>query len=860
MNWSAALPHRFLRTNLRGLAIHAFAATLAVVPLAPSVQTAHAQALLSPPDLLNLDQPLYAASTAQANSMKNLQDRAIKDVIQSHGLADGDTAAVMTWGRNEAQAELFAVLVNAVQTPAASRDADQSNAVAWLGAVEQRQAVNAAQAAGLEYVKWAGLNQSTYQQLLNNNAGESTLESFLSQPPQNFNTLVGATSGWCVYHAPAPYTAEYVPPVNVPPCNAPCPLGSLICNPPTPSYDQFVRWGNADASYGTLSSPDFSAATKNLALGTEIGLPLGAAAAAVAPAYVASAAAASEAALAAFTETEEVLAVTLSAEGVVSVVTTLIAAITTAIVEGITVVNAAKLPGQLATLITSAETTTPDVSKLPTSSSGQTSLFSLFVGATLPLPIDQTCDNSTGVPYGVTISGTSPVIVGPHAPCLNPTPILGATGVDPQFSITPKGGTSATVQPTLTWKDVAAGTTSTARLSGNWFIVGPTGSQVQTLRIAYTDWNGKEQHSWLVGNPNDGYTFVNYSPPTDPSTVVDPTTCKSKGYCTSGTSIQFVGSDGNAYSASVRPAVQPVGNLSPVPAGNPSDARMVDMFNTGSGKTEVHILNSATNYGSFKYEIGTALAPTNTSQWSFAFAPNQDLFAVNTVSGGPSGASLIILTAASAWQQASGSVGLTVNPLVSTLVGGPATPPLPAAGLFLPVTDPKQWTFQVDSNRNLYAIHSQSTASGKVEVTVLPAPYNQVPAPAPIVTALDAVSSPTGWEFHLTSNNDLLIVKMSPTGSNHTEVHILTAASNYQTYSLHIATPLPTTSRSQWQFSVGANNDLLAIELNGTTTGKTEVHRLAANTNYTGYNLEVPTALPTSPAGLWNFGVGTLPF
>ena len=50
--------------------------------------------------------------------------------------------------------------MQAIDTPAASQTPDQQNAVAWVQAVEQRQAEVAAQDAGLEYVKWAGLDQS----------------------------------------------------------------------------------------------------------------------------------------------------------------------------------------------------------------------------------------------------------------------------------------------------------------------------------------------------------------------------------------------------------------------------------------------------------------------------------------------------------------------------------------------------------------------------------------------------------------------------------------------------------------------------------------------------------------------------
>src|SRR5207237_5964052 len=115
---------------------------------------------------------------------------------------------------------------------ATSRSADEQNAVDWLAAMAQRQAVAAAQDAGLEYVKWAGLDQSAYQSLLNRTAGQSDLQSFLSGPVLNYNSthISQATGGYCVYRSPAPYSSEYTG-YNDPTCYAPS--GSILgTNPP----------------------------------------------------------------------------------------------------------------------------------------------------------------------------------------------------------------------------------------------------------------------------------------------------------------------------------------------------------------------------------------------------------------------------------------------------------------------------------------------------------------------------------------------------------------------------------------------------------------------------------------------------
>ena len=190
-------------------------------------------------------------------------------MIQLHGLSASDTNAVLTWGRSEAQSQLFTLLLNAIDED--DRSDDQQNAVDWLTAMMQRKAVAAAAAAGREYVTWAGLNQGWFEQLLNGNASESELREFLNDPPQNYNNpdTAAATSGYCKYRSPAPYGSEYTG-YNDPTCFAACP-NILGCNPPTPSYDQFVKWGESAASYSLLNSDQFARTAHKIGIGAGAG-------------------------------------------------------------------------------------------------------------------------------------------------------------------------------------------------------------------------------------------------------------------------------------------------------------------------------------------------------------------------------------------------------------------------------------------------------------------------------------------------------------------------------------------------------------------------------------------------------------
>jgi uncharacterized protein YjbI with pentapeptide repeats len=544
-------------------------ALLTVTPLIPAAQVAQAQATCiltsvpptcpdnSPPPLLNLDQPLYAATDNQRKSLENLEDQAVTNIVNGHSLAPSDANAVKSWARADAQAELYALLVAAINTSAASRTLDQQNAVDWLDAIVQRQNAAAAQASGREYVKWAGLDQSQYDALLNRTHTESDLKTFLSGHVSSV--------GYCGYRSPAPYETDYTG-YNDPSCSTTACQFSLICNPPTPSYDQFVKWGEGAANYTLLSSEDYRSTSQKIALGLAFGIPLGviyttgllgAYVGVLATSYVAAAAGAG------WEETVVSFIATKFASGTFLLTAAIVVtSLATAIVEGVKIADADQLPGKLATFIHTKETTAGDLSSSTTSSDAAT-LYSLFVGATLPSPFDATCDNSNpSSEPGLTVLAGIVTVVG-KPPCLNPTAIPPASSSDPQFLIQAMGATTQTSSPTLTWQDVASGTTTEARLNSTWFITRVNGSttETQALSIDYTDWNAKEQRAWLVANANSGYTFLSFSPPAN-GTSVDPSTCVSTGVCSYGSSINVIGSDGQHYSASVKAYSTPVGTPS----------------------------------------------------------------------------------------------------------------------------------------------------------------------------------------------------------------------------------------------------------------------------------------------------------
>ena len=244
----------------------------------------------------------------------------------------------------------------------------------------------------------------------------------------------------------------------------------------------------------------------------------------------------------------------LGAAGLATVVGIIIAAVVIAVMQGMIVINAAQLPGQLAELIVDARTDAPDVDELIGTTDGMTTLMALFVSATLPEPRDEYCDNSSTIPENIKHGGVFVNLS--WIPCLNRTGIPEATPYDPRFLIKEDGETTGTLSPTITFQDHAA-TTTTARLHDGWFILEPTGSyDEQTLAIEYIDWNGKKQRAWLLGNPNASQVFVSLDATADLSGGLQD--CLDNGLCSESESLRYLSPDGKKMSATVeqwKPAV-----------------------------------------------------------------------------------------------------------------------------------------------------------------------------------------------------------------------------------------------------------------------------------------------------------------
>jgi len=173
------------------------------------------------------------------------------------------------------------------------------------------------------------------------------------------------------------------------------------------------------------------------------------------------------------------------------------------------------------------------------------------------------------------------------------------------------------------------------------------------------------------------------------------------------------------------------------------------------------------------------------------------------------------------------------------------------------------WTFHIMDNggasgsNDLMAISMGPTDSGKVELRIHTGITSYALA-RKVVTGL--TYQPSEWAFEVLSNSDILAINMGPTtNSGMTEVHILTAKSDYKKFALHTATALnlPDKRRGEWAFGLLKNNDLVAIRKGPSQTGRTELKILSSKDSYRTLVGQAVTALGSTDLshGLWSFQV-----
>ena len=248
--------------------------------------------------------------------------------------------------------------------------------------------------------------------------------------------------------------------------------------------------------------------------------------------------------------------------------------------------------------------------------------------------------------------------------------------------------------------------------------------------------------------------------------------------------------------------------------GKNRDLYAIKTQNSGSGRTEIHVLDAESGYKVYKYNINTALYETGAEEvgpdWTLKILANGDLLALkrrNTTSGKTE---VHIYTSASEYQKA--------RPSVSTV---------------LPETD-DNWAFVLFNNDDIGALKTNTTKSTFTELYILDANSNYEKAASRFVTALHRVS-PANWSFAALPNRDLVAIKRADNGGNYdrpnpgatTQVHVLSARSSYKSFRSHGIAPVDTMP-SDWSFGALRDGSLFGLKRTHTSTRSTEIYDLIA--------------------------------
>ncbi len=268
-----------------------------------------------------------------------------------------------------------------------------------------------------------------------------------------------------------------------------------------------------------------------------------------------------------------------------------------------------------------------------------------------------------------------------------------------------------------------------------------------------------------------------------------------------------------------------------------ADLFEVQQSGTASGYVEINIMDGASGYQKSLAHIVTPLAEAPAGTYQFLFGPyngdgKPDLYVIAKANTGSGNTEVHVLSATSGYQ----------TWLLHTAI------PLPQTGSNFEF---RLGDYDGDGKSDLFVIIKSGTGSGDTEVHVLSGASNF--QTWLLHTALPLGQTGSNFDFEVGAYNgdgrpDLYVIITSGTGSGMTEVHVLSAANNYQTWLLHTATPLAPVGPN-FQFQVADYNgdgamDLIVFVLNQSGSGKTEVHVLDGANQFQTWDLHTATGLP----------------
>ena len=268
-----------------------------------------------------------------------------------------------------------------------------------------------------------------------------------------------------------------------------------------------------------------------------------------------------------------------------------------------------------------------------------------------------------------------------------------------------------------------------------------------------------------------------------------------------------------------------------------TDIMALNQSGTASGKTEVHIMDGATGYQSWALQTSTVLHETDDT-WDFANGDcngdgASDIVSIkksNTESGTTE---IHIMDAATGYQSWVFQTGTVLHETGDNF-------------------EFQTGDYNGDGHTDIFAIKKSETGTNSTEFHILDGATNYQSWLLQTGTALHETGD--NFEFQVGDYNgdglmDIFAVKQSATDSNSTELHILDGASNYQAFSLQTSTALGVTG-DNWSFAMD-NNNLISFNQGNTSTGTTEVHILDASTNYQSWVYQTGTVLhETAPSSV----------
>ncbi|MGQ4650059.1 DUF4347 domain-containing protein [Lyngbya aestuarii] len=266
-----------------------------------------------------------------------------------------------------------------------------------------------------------------------------------------------------------------------------------------------------------------------------------------------------------------------------------------------------------------------------------------------------------------------------------------------------------------------------------------------------------------------------------------------------------------------------------------TDIVVIKKSGTGSGSTEVHIMDRANNYQSWLLQTGTVLHETG-DNWDFVKGDYNsdgatDILSIKKSSTGSGKTEVHVMDAASKYQS-----WLTQTATILHETGD-------------------SWDFQAgdyngDGATDILGIKKSGTGSGSTEIHILDGATNYQSWLMQTGTILHETGD--SWNFQAGDYNsdgniDIVGIKKSATGSGSTEVHILDGASNYQSWLFQSGTALHETGDS-WGFLLDDYNSgnplgIISLKESGTGTNTTETHILNQGANYQSWLLQSGTIL-----------------